>query len=89
MQTITFKNLRTNLKSVMDYVSQGEEYVLTFQKNPVARIIPYQDPKTTIKDLDSLLESKEFTNAKIPKKLQEYDNFADFHKSNYSKYDKK
>jgi antitoxin (DNA-binding transcriptional repressor) of toxin-antitoxin stability system len=87
MQTITSKNLRLNLKEVIDTVLNGEEYVLTFQSKPVGKIVPLDNPSANKKDLNALLASAEFKQDKIPNKLKDYKNFKDFHKNSYTKYD--
>jgi prevent-host-death family protein len=88
MQTITSKTLRLKLREVLDAVSQGEEYVLTFQKKPVGKIIPIGKTEKSSKSLLSFLNSQEFTQREIPDHLKQFSHFKDFHKQNYTKYDK-
>jgi antitoxin (DNA-binding transcriptional repressor) of toxin-antitoxin stability system len=38
MQTITAKELRLNLKSILNRVSQGEEFTVIYQSKPIAQL---------------------------------------------------
>jgi antitoxin (DNA-binding transcriptional repressor) of toxin-antitoxin stability system len=88
MQTITSKSLRLKLREVLDAVSNGEEYILTFQKKPVGKIVPLTKTEKSSKNLLGFLNSSEFKNREIPKHLKQFEDFKEFHKKNYSKHDK-
>jgi antitoxin (DNA-binding transcriptional repressor) of toxin-antitoxin stability system len=68
MNTIGIKELQANLKKVKIAIEGGEEFVVTFRKKPVFKIVPFNLTKTkektswanTLKDLEAIkFESEE------------------------------
>lgn len=43
----TAKDLRFHSKKLIDTVSRGEEVVITYRGKPCAKLVPYQEEKTT------------------------------------------